>query len=411
VRVTTVYNQKLIHMNQSYLNQNTDLHDQNQQAGPIRPMKVKFVLTKWMFYLLVVSILFSCTSKPHYTIKGQIEGSDSMTFYLQKRAGSKTVSIDSAVSKKGIFTMKGGAIKYPQMVFLVAGNGKKRTSFYLENTDIQVKGKIDSLYKAEITGSKTQDEYNSLIKANRRISEVYSKIVIKHQAASQAGDTATIARLENQLDSIETQMKNLQLSFVKDHPKSYATPYILSSLTYSLPVEETEKMVNALDTSLASLPEIKSLKDRLVGMKAVNIGQKAPDFTLNDVNGKPVSLSSKIGSKLLLIDFWAGWCGPCREENPNVVKIYNEFHKKGFDIVGVSLDHEKDTWMKAIKDDKLAWTQISDLQWWDNAAAKLYSVRAIPANFLLNESGIIIDRNLRGKELYNKVNQVLGTKK
>jgi peroxiredoxin len=142
----------------------------------------------------------------------------------------------------------------------------------------------------------------------------------------------------------------------------------------------------------------------------VAVGQKAPDFTLNDAEGKPVALYSKIGSKLLLIDFWAAWCRPCRQENPNVVKVYGEFHKKGFDVVGVSLDHEKDAWIKAISDDKLTWTHLSDLQFWNNAAAKLYAVNSIPANFLLDETGKIIGKNLRGKDLYDKVNEVLGGK-
>jgi peroxiredoxin len=146
-------------------------------------------------------------------------------------------------------------------------------------------------------------------------------------------------------------------------------------------------------------------------MKAVAVGQKAPDFTMNDVDGKPIVLSSKIGSKLLLIDFWAAWCGPCRRENPNVVKVYTEFHKKGFDVFGVSLDREKADWTKAIADDKLTWTHVSDLQYWGNAAAKMYAVNSIPANFLLDEKGTIIGRNLRGEDLYNKVNELLGGKK
>jgi len=141
----------------------------------------------------------------------------------------------------------------------------------------------------------------------------------------------------------------------------------------------------------------------------LTIGQKAPDFTLNDVDGNPVTLSSRIGPKLLLIDFWAGWCSPCRVENPNVVKIYNEFKDKGFDILGVSLDRFKDSWIKAIEDDQLPWMQVSDLNYFNSAVAKLYDVTAIPANFLLNEKGIIIAMNLRGETLYNRVKSILSS--
>ena len=115
----------------------------------------------------------------------------------------------------------------------------------------------------------------------------------------------------------------------------------------------------------------------------------------------------KIGPKLLLIDFWAAWCNPCRQENPNVVKVYNEFHKKGFDVLGVSLDQKKEDWVKAIADDKLTWTHVSDLKYWGNDAAKLYAVNSIPSNFLLDDKGIIIARNLRGDDLYKKVKEIL----
>ncbi|MGB8491933.1 MAG: TlpA disulfide reductase family protein, partial [Bacteroidales bacterium] len=105
--------------------------------------------------------------------------------------------------------------------------------------------------------------------------------------------------------------------------------------------------------------------------------------------------------------FWAGWCGPCRRENPNLVKVYSEFHKKGFNVLGVSLDQSRDEWVKAIADDKLTWPQVSDLQYWNSAAARLYAVNSIPANFLLDQNGVIIARNLRGEELYNKVKEIL----
>jgi peroxiredoxin len=368
---------------------------------------------KKVIYLLTACIIIvSCTSKtPHYVVKGMIDGSDSITFYLQKREAGKIVTFDSAVSKKGNFIMKGGMIKHPELVQLVAGNTKKRTPFYLENSDITIKGTLDSLFKSKISGSKTQTESDSLTLNIKPLTDNYSKLITKYQDADKSRDTAAIRNYEHRLDSIQNKITELRKDFVRTKTSSYVTPPILESLSYEMEADEIESIINGLDTSLISLPVIQNLKERVRVMKTVAIGQKAPDFTLNDADDKPVMLSSKFGPKLLLIDFWASWCGPCRMENPNVVKVYNEFHKKGFDIFGVSLDHEKSDWTKAIKDDKLTWTHVSDLKWWNSAAAKLYAVNSIPANFLLDETGKIIGKNLRGEELYKKVSETLGAKK
>jgi peroxiredoxin len=366
---------------------------------------------KKLTYLLAVAFLMaSCSSEPHYVIKGKIEGSDTITFYLQKRESGKMISIDSAISDKGSFTMKGGKVDFPQMMYLLAGTTRKRAQFFIENSEITITGTLDSLFKAEVTGSKTQDEYQKFILSNKPLSDSYSSGYAEYQAANRTGDTAKTNALEKQLDGIQKEMTALQKNFVKSNPASYVTPSMLSSLAYEMEPNEIEAAINELDTAVASTPAMKALRDRVQVMKAVAVGQKAPDFTMNDVEGNPVALSSKIGTKLLLVDFWAAWCGPCRQENPNVVKVYNEFNKKGFDVYGVSLDQEKDAWVKAIADDKLTWTHVSDLQYWSNAAAKMYAVNSIPANFLLDESGTIIGRNLRGEDLYNKVNEILGTK-
>jgi peroxiredoxin len=364
---------------------------------------------KKLFYLFVITVLMAaCSSEPHYVINGKIEGADSVTFLLQKREAGKVVSMDSAIAYKGSFKMKGGAVKYPEMVLLVAKDSRMRTTFYLENAEITISGKLDSLYDAKITGSKTQDEYMGFINSNKKLNEKYSGIYEEYQLAQQGGDTAKVAQLEKDASDIEKEMTALQRDFVKNNPSSFASPSILAGLSYEMEGSEIETYINAMDTAVAKTETVINLKETVARMKAVAAGQKAPDFTMNDPEGNQVSLYSKIGSKLLLVDFWAAWCGPCRRENPNVVKVYKEFNKKGFDVFGVSLDQKKDDWVKAIADDNLTWTHVSDLQYWNNAAAKMYAVNAIPANFLLDENGVIIGRNLREDALYNKVKEVLG---
>jgi peroxiredoxin len=182
----------------------------------------------------------------------------------------------------------------------------------------------------------------------------------------------------------------------------------LSQIQYSKDAVELEAMVNALDPRLAVVPSIVRMREHIDAMKKVAIGQIAPDFSQNDQSGKPVRLSDVYSkNEYTLIDFWASWCGPCRQENPNVVAAFNAYKGKGFGIIGVSLDQDTARWIKAIADDKLDWPQVSDLKFWQNEAASMYAVNSIPSNFLVDKTGKIIARNLRERALHEKLAELL----
>ncbi|MCJ7449197.1 MAG: AhpC/TSA family protein [Bacteroidales bacterium] len=344
-------------------------------------------------FLLIASVIFQkgIAQVPHYEITGRVEGAEGVTFTLQKMSAGKVIYLDTTVVQNGMFKITGGSVEYPERVSLVTLDRKKGMSFYLENSEITITGKLDSLTNASVRGSKSNDEYSEFLRSIKPYTEKQAKLRKDYNTANEA---------------IIGEIKNVQKNFVKNNPGSFVSPILLRALINDLKPEEIESIIRSMDPEVAKSPDMIKIMTEV----SVAPGKKAPDFTLNDVNGKPVSLSSKVGARLLMIDFWAGWCGPCRQENPNVLKVYNEFNKKGFDIIGVSLDRTRDEWVKAIADDKLPWTQVSDLKYFNSSAAKLYNVTAIPANFLLDEKGIIIATNLRGEALSAKIKGILGAR-
>ena len=197
--------------------------------------------------------------------------------------------------------------------------------------------------------------------------------------------------------------------FLKRNANSPVALYALQQYAgWDIDPAKVEPLFKALPASQQQLPSAVTLKDRIEISKKTAVGSYAMDFTQNDTLGNPVSLSSFKG-KYVLVDFWASWCGPCRAENPNVVKAFNQYKDKNFTVLGVSLDrpNAKDKWLKAIHDDNLTWTQVSDLKYWDNGVAKQYGIRAIPQNLLIDPQGKIIAKNLSGEDLNEKLGEVL----
>src|SRR5690606_6216822 len=208
----------------------------------------------------------------------------------------------------------------------------------------------------------------------------------------------------------QEEQKQIDFSYIKDHPSSVVSLDLLYPYVGSEPVQEViEPAFNGLSAALKNSDKGKAIADQLSTLKRVDIGAIAPDFSQPDTAGNAIALSSLRG-KYVLIDFWASWCAPCRQENPNVVAAYQAFKGKNFTVFGVSLDRPgaKDAWIKAIHDDGLQdWPHVSELKWWQSSVVEQYAIQGIPANFLLDPEGRIIARNLRGEELHEKLKELL----
>lgn len=364
-------------------------------------------MRKLVFVVVAVLLAISCSTEPHFTITGILDGEPEGKILLEKREAGEWIIKDSTDLVDGTFILT-GMVEYPEMWYLSMEGKRGKLGFFIENSEITISGHTDTLYRAEIDGSATHDEFITFRDDVNAIYDQMRPLREKMNEAEMAGDQETVKEMEIAMNEISDQVKDYQITYVKENTSSFIAPMILTGLVYFMEGEELEGCLDAFDESLSVVPELGELRELAETMKAVAIGKQAPDFTLNDPDGNPVTLSSLFGN-VLLIDFWASWCAPCRQENPNVVATWKEYNPKGFDVLGVSLDRpeEKDRWLEAIEKDQLTWTQVSDLKGWDCEPAKLYAVRGIPANFLLDKEGIIIGKNLRGDDLRAKLSELL----
>ncbi|HAB51152.1 MAG: hypothetical protein A3K31_05965 [Ignavibacteria bacterium RIFOXYA12_FULL_35_25] len=368
----------------------------------------EILMKRVVLFLLFTIIFASCsTKKDQYAIHGTVKGVDTGKIYLQKYDSEKWINIDSTRLEKGKFTFK-GTIEIPEMRQIIMEEKQVVIPLFVENSNIDVQIFPDSIDKSIVKGSTSQDKYQEYITLSEVIDQRMEEAYKEWKKAKEVGDSIIMNRADSISTVLDGEMKKLLIDFAKTNNATVVAPYLVMRNSWQFELPDLEKIVSGLDTLINVSQYTQLLKKRIDILRGVEIGRTAPDLTMNDPTGKPLTLSSLRG-KILLVDFWASWCGPCRVENPNVVKAYQQYNKKGFDILGCSFDKNREKWLKAIEDDKLTWHHVSDLQGWANAAGKLYGINSIPANVLLDKDQKIIARNLRGDDLINKLAEVFGS--
>jgi peroxiredoxin len=365
---------------------------------------------KKIIVLLISVILFSAAyAQKSLTISGKVEGFPEGKIYLNKVASSTPIKIDSIDVNNGAFSFTKG-ITNTDVYTINFGKSRGGVTIFPETQNIQVTVKLTNgvIDNIDVKAGDIQKVFQDYTMAVKEASLEMNKLYADYTAAKTAKNDVEMARLEKELNIKSDAQEATETKLQELNASNLLGLFLITRKVYSYDYEKLKDCL-AKVTPVAKQSEVyKTLSTRLAKMDKVRVGSIAPDFTLPTPEGNMLSLSQFRG-KVVVVDCWASWCGPCRRESPNMVALYNANKDKNFTILGVSLDRpsDKDKWVKAIADDKLAWNQVSDLKYWNSMICDLYVISAIPETILIDKDGKIIARGLRGDDLKAKVAELL----
>lgn len=367
-----------------------------------------------MVGLLSSSLAAHAQATKPFTITGKIEKATPGSFVYLESNSQPTRRLDSVkVGAGNTFTLKNQVADGGEVLVLNVGGGQKMALLVEGGETLNVvadgyrmDAKTGQVGKGVVTGSKNMEYYEKLMALRTDMEKRVANWNKQVAAATEKKDNKRIAQIEQEYNTAEQEVVNKVKAMLPEMGTSLVSLFALNFVNIDTDFDTYEALAQRFQKENPNSPHAKSLIGRVARIKGVMVGSAAPEITLSDTTGNAVALSSLRG-KYVLIDFWASWCGPCRAENPNVVRMYNKFKDKGFTIYSVSLDKTKTDWERAIRNDNLPWTHVSDLKFWQSAAAQQYGVQAIPATFLLDKEGKIIAKNLRGEALEQKLEEIL----
>lgn len=368
------------------------------------------VYSRLITVLILTLFVVGCGAKTQ-----EFDGSVTLSGEFQNASDGKVTLMkinDESAEEIAAIDLDGGKFQYE---LTLEGPGfyelnvvdKQTVRLALYEQDVQIYLDVTDMSTLRIEGSEDSKHLQEIEKLSASYQESINELNNAYFEAMSKRDQDAIRNIQDQALSLETNHAEKVKTALDQMDGSFAAMAALPMLNPKNDFQYLDNLVNRMDERYPNTKMIQSVKVQLDDMRMLSVGQIAPEIALPNPNEELIKLSDLRG-KYVLIDFWAAWCRPCREENPNVVRLYNTYNEKGFEVFGVSLDRTKEAWVKAIAEDNLTWTHVSDLKYFNSEAAAIYKINAIPATYLIDPEGKIIAKDLRGKSLEDKLKEIFG---